>query len=346
MPPVAVGSVQHKVNLAAYAEKLEDRDGRFTLDDVREEKALWQAMQASSLGVGFHPSVWWLRVAVVNDSDQAQVYFLDTGSAVADYVNIYVLREGRAINQVLSGDRRPFHTRPINTHTVVVPVELAARESAWLYIRLDTWDGLHEAISLLWMSEKSFAGELQTEALAQGIYYGTLIAILLYNLFLFLFIRERVFGRYVFYVAAFLLWSYIFRGYGLQYLWPNSPYWNNQILPIAASICYVSFGLFALEYLNIRQAAPQWMYRGYWLAIGLNLLATLPAFFGYYALTFAISLPLGVMMVVMAVSSGVWMMRQGSRPAKYFLIAFGFLALGGIDLLLPAHGFNHRGAAV
>ncbi len=335
--PAFIASEGH-VDLGLRAEQLEDPGGELRIDDLIRTPHAWRPLPGNSFSAGFSRSAWWLRVRLEHDQSHGAQYFLDTGSTVADYIDVYLVRDGQVLGEYRSGDRRPFATRPLDTHTVVVPIHLEPRDSLTIFLRLDTWDGLHEVVGLKLLSAQKLAGRLQLEAVAQGVYYGTLIAILLYNLFLFLFLRERVFGLYLFYVAAFLGWSFILRGYGLQYFWPESPHFNNQALPVAACICYVSFGLFALEYLNIKREAPRWLYRAYLGSIGLNLITPLPAFFGFYALTFATSLPTGILMVLIAVGSGVLMIQRGSRPAKYFLTAFSFLAVGVLLYYLQLTG--------
>lgn len=341
-PPVPLSGMHEVLELGAYAERLQDPQAQLSWDELPDQG--WLPPAAASFSAGFSTSAWWWRVTLLNDSASTQDYFLDTVSSVADYLDLYLLREDGQLQVLSSGDRRAFDTRALPLRTVVQPLRLEAGERLQLYLRMASWDGLHEVVHLRLLTADAFVARQQLQSLALGIYYGTLIAILLYNLFLFLFIRERVFGLYVFYVAAFLVWSYILRGYGLQYLWPDSPHFNNQALPVAANFCYISFGLFALDYLQIKARAPHWLYRALWLAIVLNLLACLPALLGYYALSFAISLPTGTLMVLLAVVSGVMMGRRGSRAAHYFLVAFGFLAAGVLLYYLQLTGVIRAGA--
>lgn len=331
------------VALGPAAMVLEDPDGQLDIVDLLEREQGWGSLGSKGFGAGFSTSAWWLRVQIENPGLQSVRYFVDTGSSVADYIDVHVVRAEGHILSVHSGDRRPFSARPLGTSTVVVPLELDAGERVSIYLRLDSWDGLHEVVTPRLLNSSAWARQLQTEAAAHGLYYGTLLAILLYNLFLFLFIRERVFGLYLFYVGAFLFWSVVLRGYGLQYLWPTAPDFNNQILPIAAGLCYVSFGLFALEYLKIREQAPNWLYRAYWVSIGLNALAPMTALFGFYALAFAASVVPGVLMVFIAVTSGLMMVAGGSRPAKYFLSAFSLLAAGVVLYYLQLTGTIESG---
>lgn len=232
------------------------------------------------------------------------------------------------MESLLTGDRRPFAARPMPTRTMTLPLTLAAGESVWIYLRMDTFDGLHEVVLPQLISPPGYVGKLQGEALALGLYFGTLGAVLLYNLFLYLSTRERGFRLYLLYVAAFFFWGLIFRGYAFQYAWPTMPILNNQILPLAAGISYCFFGLFALEYLDVRRLAPRWLYLTNVLGILLIVVALLPPLFGYYAIAFALSVPVGTFIIICSTFTGFILLRQGSRPARYFLLAFTFLSLG------------------
>jgi diguanylate cyclase (GGDEF)-like protein len=197
-----------------------------------------------------------------------------------------------------------------------------------VYVKLATHDGLHEGVALKLWQPRAYARSMQTENLLFGLYYGTLATVLAYNLFLFVSTRQRSFGLYALYVSAFLLWSFTFRGYAFQYLWPDSPVFNNQILPVAAAACYCTFVVFIISYVGTRRNVPAWAHR---LLVGLtiaNALSVTPALFNGYALSFAASIPFAVTLMVGTLVSGVIMVRKGSRPAKYCLISFTALAIG------------------
>lgn len=319
---------RHNQYLGRFSDVLEDPSRQLAITDLLQGRYQWTPLQADSLTPGFSRSAWWLRLQLRNETGATQHLLLDTGTALVDFLDLHVVHSDGRIDSAQTGDRRPFATRPLPTRTLVMPVTLAAGETVWLYLRMDTFDGLHEVVSPRLLNVADHAGRLQGETLALGLYFGTLGAVLLYNLFLYISTRERGFRLYLLYVAAFLFWGVAFRGYGLQYWWPESPVLNNQILPEAASICYCMFGLFAMEYLDVKRTAPRWLYLTNWLAIVSNILTLLPPLLGYYALAFALSVPTGIIMILSALMTGALLLRRGSRPARYFLLAFTLLAVG------------------
>lgn len=307
---------------------LEDPSRTLTVTDLHQGQHTWTPLQADSMTPGFSRSAWWLRASLHNGSAESRHLLLESGTGLVDFLDFHVVHGDGRIISVQTGDRRPFASRPMATRALVFPLDLKPGETAWIYLRMDSFDGLHEVVSPRLTNPLDFAERLQGETLALGLYFGTMGAVLLYNLFLFISTRERGFRLYLLYVAAFFLWSFAFRGYGLQYAWPDSPVLNNQILPVGASLCYCMFGLFAMEYLNVKRDAPRWLYFVNWAAILSNFLTLVPPLLGFYALSFALSVPTGLIMIIFAVVTGALLMRAGSRPARYFLLAFTLLALG------------------
>jgi len=59
-----------------------------------------------------------------------------------------------------------------------------------------------------------------------GTYFGVLGALILYNLVLFLSIRDRTYIFFSGSVAFFGLTAAALDGYGFQYLWPTQVWWR------------------------------------------------------------------------------------------------------------------------
>ncbi len=330
--------------LSRHAQVLEDREGRLTLADLLGGVHAWAPHSDDTLNFGFTTSTWWVRVSLRNADRHEVERVLDVGSALQDAVDLYVVRPSAddvgapRIEHIATGDRRPFNARPVATRVPSLPIRFGEGEQLDVYVRLATHDGLHEAVALKLWPPGDYARAMQTEDLMFGLYYGALVTVLAYNLFLFVSTRQRSFGLYVAYVSAFLFWSFTFRGYAFQYLWPDAPVFNNQVLPIAAAACYCTFSVFMISYLDTRRALPAGLHRTVvGSAIG-NALCVTPALFNHYALSFAMSIPFGVTLMVSAFASGLVLLRRGSRPARFFLISFAALTVGVIVYYLRVLG--------
>ncbi|RLP54844.1 MAG: GGDEF domain-containing protein [Ketobacter sp.] len=326
------------VVLGKSGQILEDASTSLGIEALLNGGAVWVASDSSSLNPGFSHSAWWMRFTLLNGTETPLNKLIDTQTAIADYLDIYIVRSSGAIEHFESGDRRPFSTRPLHTRSVVVPVEFKPGEMLQVYIRQSTWDGLHESVTpSLWESEL-YSSHVQTETLAFGLCYGVMLAILVYNLFIYFSTREHTIPLYLFYVTTFFIWSIIFRGYAFQYLWPESPHLNNQAIAFSSSLIYTTVGCFTIRYLTIKEFMPRWWYRSMCIITGLNTVVVFIPLAGFYALTFAFQIPVGIMLVLSAFASAIYLMPKGVRTAYYFMLAFFCVGLGAAMYYLKVLG--------
>lgn len=337
----AAGAPLGQVSLQDHLEKLEDPSGLRSLAQVRAPDARWAAQPSPTANFGFSTSAWWLRLRLFNPAHTPQVqYVLDLGNALRDQVDFYIVRaDGQRISHVSTGDRRPFASRPLPTANLALPITLQAQESVEVYIRLTTWDGLHDPMNLTLREVGDHVGHTQDWTLSLGLYTGILVSMLVFNAFLFYSTREAAFGFYVAYVLAFSIMSLCYRGFAFQYLWPDHPDFNNQMLAISVGACYVTFGLFTLSYLNgdglPADRLTTGLRRGLRWSVGLNALCLLiPPLTGAYALYFAIDTVAGATMLILGPGLGLRLYCRGYAPAKYFMLAFLVLVLGIVTYYL------------
>lgn len=328
---------------------LEDSSGSLAPDAVFSGRRAWAMHETDTFNFGFSKSVWWVRLSLHNLEAGEVPRVLDLGSSLQDEIDVYVLRShGAPIEHIATGDRRPFDARPVETRAPSVPMRFAPGEQVDVYIRLATHDGLHEGVALKLWSPKAHARAMQSENLVHGLYYGTLVAVLAYNLFLFMATRQRSFGLYAMYVCSFFVWSFTLRGYAFQYLWPAAPDFNNQILAVAAGACFSTFAVFIVNYVGAPRRTPRWHHRVLVGSAVGNALCIVPALLDFYAFSFAAIIFFSVAMMVSAFAMGVPMLRRGSRPARYALLSFALLTVGVLVYylrllsVLPSNAFTEN----
>ncbi len=326
---------ENGVAVTSYAEILEDPEGNLDLDQVRTRQPGWRHGPADALTFGFSNSVWWVRLRIENTAEKRLPLIVDLGNTRQDYIHWYVLRLGGEFKtEGTTGDRLPYSQRAIPVRDFAVPLSLDPHEQAELILRLQSYDGLFEAMPLRISHQDRFLAGAAAENQLLALYHGGLVALALYNLLLFLALRERTFGLYVLHLLCFSAWSLTFRGFSHQYFWPQSPDFNNDILTVVAAFTFATLGMFAIAYLRMRELAPRWVWRLNQTLIVLNVLATVPAFMGYFAAGAAVGQILGVAISASTMATAIWLLKQGSRQAGFFAVAFAVVAVCAIAYVL------------
>jgi len=179
----------------------------------------------------------------------------------------------------------------------------------------------------------SWAVRQRSLLFGQGIYAGIILGLALYNLILYLIIRERVYLHYVMYVSSFGSFWIARAGFFYQYVWPHRPQLELQLQPFLAVLAILFSILFVRRFLATREHSRL----ADRLLLGTAVL-TLVLYVGSLFST-RVPLPLLLALIGLAVSVlyaviGVMALLRGYRPARFFLVAWTALLAGNVVFIL------------
>jgi len=173
----------------------------------------------------------------------------------------------------------------------------------------------------------SFSDELITKEMLFGLYSGIMFVMLIYNLFLYLSVRDRSYIYYVFYILSIWLTQISISGFAAKYLWPGSEWLGLNSVSIFSSLTGIMAFIFIKEFLNIsrgRKPLSGYIYFNL-LTFSISLLFT---FAGAKHLGF-ITMQLATFVgSLFALYIAFIVYKSGFAPAKYFLIAWSLLLIG------------------
>jgi two-component system, sensor histidine kinase LadS len=240
-------------NLNDLADYLADPGGTLTLEDVQQVDADFR--HRKDLSFGYTRGPVWLRVQLRSHAMQARTWRVELDYPSLDEVRLYdVGTDG--IRASRSGDTVPYSQRSVGHRTPVFDIPLQPGEQRTLYLRVDSAGSMTLSGSLMSLSD--FEQHSQRGYMVHAIYCGVLIALGLYNLLLFLALRERPFLNYVLFMCAFALSVLSLNGLGAQYLWPQAAPWSNRMLPVSLTLAALFSAIFARSFLDTRQWLPRW----------------------------------------------------------------------------------------
>lgn len=152
-----------------------------------------------------------------------------------------------------------------------------------------------------------------------GIYYGIISVMVLYNLFIFLSLRNRNYLFYILYVASYGLFQSIMNGIAYEYLWPSFPWWNkhaNILFGMSAIFC---IGAFTRGILITKRHTPK-LDRLILHIMGLSgIIAALSLIIGY-SITVKFLLAFAISTSVIPILTGILCWKKGYTPAGYSLL--------------------------
>jgi len=323
---------------------MEDPSGLLTFKNVLQAEtqsrfaAFPKGVLTSNFGVS--QSAFWLRIKLRVAPDAPERWLLEVAYPSLDSLEIYLLDgdvPGDAnFHLQKGGDFLPFAQRPVPHRNHVFPLQLKAGSESTLYLRVAS-QGAVAAPTRLW-TPTAFGLKDQREYSLLSLYFGLLLGLLLYNLLLYLSIRDRSYLIYVLFVAGMGLTQASLSGIGGQFLWPNWLEWGKVSAPISMAASSGFAMLFARDFLSTATTAP--LLNRVILVLVAFCVLTIPAalfisygFAGYMVTISAVVAPPTLVM------AGVLSIRRKHPGARYFLIAWAALFLGVLVLMLHNNGF-------
>jgi diguanylate cyclase (GGDEF)-like protein len=277
-----------------------------------------------------------VRFHLSNPSGQTRQLLLRQDYPLIDWLEFWSRQPDGSWQVRSSGDRRPFASREIQHRDFIFSLELPPHSEQTYYLRFASAGPINIGLSL--SSTQALLERIGLEQLAYGCYYGALLSLLLYNLFMLLVVRDRAFFFYLLYVSCYGLYMAVHNGLAYQFLWPQSPSLANDSLLLLLGMSLLWALQFARDILTTRKLAPRLDRLSQVLQGGCVLLMLgIPAFsYGqliqpFAALTLVITLQLLLL--------GVVALLAGARPARYFLLAWSALLIGVLIYMLKTFGW-------
>lgn len=320
-PVLALAHNAGRATLEGYAELLVDEGGQLTIADVASAQSGSRFAPIANIreSYGYSRAPHWLRFTVRQEDAKAREWLLEVEHAYLDDVRLYTPDESGGFRMRRTGDRVPFGARDLDYHNFVFRMPLAGTAPKTFYLRLQTEGNLSFPLTI-W-SPRHFAEEkLKGEALL-GAYYGIVATVILYNLFLYFSMRERIYLFYILHAAALSLFLFATNGLAFQYLWPDSPWFANYAHQFFTCVTLICGGIFFYLFLDLGSQFPR-------LARLFKAVVIPPAIMiiGAAVLRYDISAKI-IMGITLAnlfiwLGSGLWLTWQGSRPARLFVLIF------------------------
>ncbi|WP_346288911.1 sensor histidine kinase [Zoogloea sp.] len=341
-----MSSVDGRVDVFLDGHVWLDHENSMDIDAVVAGSGHFAALKGSgreSVNLGYDSATVWIRLPVRVAEDAPRTWLLEVGSPTLDHVTLYRQDASGRWHGAQSGDHVPRSGRPYPHQNLVFPVDLEPGKDEVLFLRIASEGNL--AIPLTFWQPMALMQADQLRYAWQALYFGSLLALLTYNLMLFIAIRDPLYLTYSLMVLGMGVGLLGMKGFGSLLIWGDAVTPDNLAFPVSLAVCGLAGALFARRFLESRHRAPR-LDR---VAQGLTLLFALEAVLGAwlpYSLLARLVSATGLCFSVIAVLLAIRSLMEGQRSARLFLAGWLFLLVGvGVTALrnfgwLPTNGLT------
>lgn len=320
----------------------EDVRGDASIDDIASPavQGSFRLHDKPVLNAGYSRSVFWLRLDLEYRPEQAQGdrnWLLELAYPPLDHLELYLPDEdGSFALAQRTGDALPFDSRQIRQNNYLFELNLEPGQAKRVYLRLES-QGSIQAPLTLW-APNAYLEQQPGRIYVLGIIYGVLLVMLVYNLFIFVSVRDTSYLYYILYIASFGLYQVSVNGAGIEYFWPDSPWWANAATPFLIGAAALFGCQFARSFLHTAEHSP-WVDRLLLLLMVCGVVVMLLALSVSYATALRLATYLALLFTVVIFAAGILAWLRGMRVARYFIFAWSAFLAGGIVNTLMVLGY-------
>jgi diguanylate cyclase (GGDEF)-like protein len=343
LPALAVSGHNPTIEIAAHAEYLLDSLDTFRYQDIVKNQLPFQRHTKDSFQFSFKKATLWIkcRIAPADPEGAAAMSsrrsFLVFDNAALGSVTLFVpvIKDGLPdIIELKGGWHQGGQSQefPFLYPTFVLPEGID--HSRPVIIRIATPFALQFRATLYTIDafqEKSFI-----LFLIIGFCTGILVAMLLYNLVLYLFMRDKQYLFYILYVLFLLIWQCVLFGFFRYFPYSVGELMISHIAVFACLMMLFAI-IFAIVFLDTAKTARRHDIILKGLAV-LMIILILMIFLQYLWITNILAYLTGQVITVALFTSAFSSLRSGFKPALYYLIAVAVLLIAAIIFLFKFYG--------
>jgi len=313
---------------------LRDEGKTLTLDQVRVMNFA-PPHSKSSPNIAFDRAAHWFKIEVKNDLNTNE-WLLEVAYAPLDQIDFYIQEADGTVTHKVSGDHYPIAERDISHRHPIFAFNISPNESKIIFLRVQSISSVQ--VPITFWNRDAFLRTSYKVQLFNGLFYGAMFLMILYQLFLFFSIRDKITFYYVLTLLTIVNIVAFFQGYSFLYIYPAYPEFNDILAMVTGPLFVVCSTLLTRTFLNLRHFSKlldNLLLGNMFADLGVALVMTI----FFRKISFQYHNYLILLHCLLALTSAGYCLYKKYKPARYYLVAWFTLLVAGSIFTISMVGF-------
>ncbi|HHS92598.1 MAG TPA: GHKL domain-containing protein, partial [Campylobacterales bacterium] len=253
----------------------------------------------------------------------------------------FLVQDQQILKQIKDGVISKNPNREFNTNQMIFPVELNANSEVEVYFKIRNYNKIDIDFDLV--NKAYLINYYQTYSLLEGLFFGGMLLMMLYNLFLYLLLHIRAYLYYVLYVFWVSVYFFGLFGYSQRYLEEFT-----YLFYLSSGAFFIFLTCFVQSILNLKKKLPKVnkllnIFILYFILHTLiNIYVLEQELFCYAQLLFNLFFTIIIVFVMLIVGSTYYLAYfKKDNIAKFYSIIWSLIALLGLSIPLKYLNLIH-----
>ncbi len=249
--------------LNSHMDVLKDETNGLTIDQVvsEEYQNAFNRHNGGILNLGISPHTYWLRVTLLYPDqypnvDSEKQWYLEIDKTLLGVAELYMLQDDGSYNVKSSDLRTDLYEKEVVHVNSVFPMSLYLGEEVTLYMKVrNSSTALYFSLSL-W-DRSVFLEKVSKEEFVYGLFFGGMLMLMLYNLFVYASVKDDSYYYYVMYLVAVTFYEMLEVGHGVMHLKSIVDVIGKDYVAVTVWLSLWWAIKFFVSFLNVKEEFPR-----------------------------------------------------------------------------------------
>jgi len=285
--------------------------------------------------LGFTTGSFWIKFKISNQTNDSN-YVIQINQSLLDKVDLFEFSEsGKFIGSQISGEVIPISERKYKDQYFIFDLKIPLNNVHNYLLKVKSGEQILMPVQVSTVS--NILERDRNRDILFGIYFGIILVMMAYNLFIYFTVRDKSYLYYVVYIFFVGFTQAVLEGYCFKFIWSDnfwissrSVYFSSALVSIA-SIVFLKFFLHTKEFTSKIDKLANYL-------IALLLICIVVSAYKVNNVSHLLTqVGIGLVSIYIFTTSFI-IYRQGYRPAKFFFIAWFLLVIGIFIFVLKDAG--------
>ncbi len=307
-----------QLKLKSDIEYLIDSNSSITFNKALNNN-LFKKVEENFINLAYQKNGCWFKFSFIA-KQHTQNYILSIENPLLDNITFYYKKNNAAWSSMQISNQNPSYAKQIlHQYPSFYLPHLNENDSVEIYLFINS--ELQLLVPIQISTIKDFYRNSTNYNILIAIYIGIMMFMFLYNLFVYLSVKDKNYLYYVIYVLFIAIAQAGLSGFFMRFIIVDTPNLNTLIIVISSVISGIGAISFASGFLNLKHHAP-YLHKGLYFFYTGYIAIFLSYTLGYHQTAFKLLDIVGLLVSIYALVFSIYVSLKNYRPAKFFLLAW------------------------
>ena len=309
-------------------------DKSSNLDAYQAIRESYKSLNNNHSNFGLTNSAYWIKIEAINRGLNQNQFLLKLANGNIKKTEFYKINNDVKLLGSFTSTSK-YDSRLFNSQYPIFKVDIQQNSICTFLLRVNSDDVMDLSITLDTIPHVLNA--INFDQFIFGIYSGIIIIMFIYNLFVFLVVKDKVYIYYVMYILFVGVLQGCLKGYASKFLWPNNA-WLIQFAPnLFISLSGIFSIFFVFSFLHIKKFSC-FLYKILIVQILIYFVGAIIDIGGNLILSQKVLQLNASIVAITILLCGITVYRKQYHPALFFNISWSFFLSGVLIYILKDRG--------